>query len=194
LEQQEACELISDLNLNSSTFEKHSKDKCESEFYDQFSNKAKPMITNDCIGNYMFLTDHYPCDLNTALSSSYDHDFEEGKTTIFYDHKLLLREQESNYSSSREAIIVEKVFSMDQHVYDLGFKDPVATFMESYISENLKISYFLNSSAFLGEYGFLNKFLSLLLHFKHHLLVSEKYEIISVLKLLGWLLWKSAFT
>jgi hypothetical protein len=151
------------------------------------------MITNDCIGNYMFLTDHYPCDLNTALSSSYDHDF-EGKTTIFYDHKLLLREQESNQSSGREAIMVEKVFSMDQHVYDLGFKDSMAAFMESYISENLKISNFLKSSALTGEYGFLNKFLSLLLHFKHHMLINEKDEIISVLKLLGWMLWKSSFT
>jgi hypothetical protein len=56
----------------------------------------------------------------------------------------------------------------------------VAAFMEFYISDNLKISDFLSSHMFLGEYGFLNEFLSLLLHFKHHLLISDRDEIISV--------------
>jgi hypothetical protein len=88
----------------------------------------------------------------------------------------------------------EHMFSMDQHVYDLRFKDPVAAFMESYFSENSKISDFFNSSMFLGEYGFLNGFLSLLLNFRHQLLIGDMHEIISVLKLLGWLLWKSSFT
>jgi hypothetical protein len=193
LEQHQACESISYLNLNSSTFAKYSDDRYESEFYDQFANKVEPMVTVDCIGNYMFLDDHNPCHLNTALSSS-EHYSEERQVAIFDDHKLLSRELGIHQSSSKKVVMVERVFSLDQHVYELGFKDPVATFMESYISENLKFSDFLNSQMFPGEYGFLNKFLSLLLYFKHHLLINEKDEIISVLKLLGWLLWKSSFT
>ena len=79
---------------------------------------------------------------------------------------------------------------MDQHVFDHGFKDPVETFMDSYFSENLKISYFLRFPLFMGKYGFLKNFLSLLLHVKHHLLISDKDEIYSVFKFLGWLLSK----
>ena len=83
---------------------------------------------------------------------------------------------------------------MDQHVFDIGFKDLMAAFMDSYFSENLKISDFLRLPWFMGKYGFLNEFLSLLLHFRHQLLISDKDEISSILKLLGWLLWKSTFT
>jgi hypothetical protein len=66
--------------------------------------------------------------------------------------------------------------------------------MESYIPENLKISDFLNSLAFLGEYSFLNELLSLLLYFRRQRLIRDRDKIISVLKLLEWLLWKSTFT
>jgi hypothetical protein len=142
----------------------------------------------------MFLDDHNPCHLNTSLSSSYDHDYEERQISIFYDHKLLSREQEIHQYFSKEVFMVEQVFSCDQHVYDLSFKYPVATFMESYISDNLKFSDFLSSQMFPGGYGFLNEFLSLLLHFKHHLLIGVMDEIILILKLLGWSLWKSTFT
>jgi hypothetical protein len=79
------------------------------------------MITDDCIGNYMFLADHNPCDLNTALSSSSEH-FSEEEVVVIDDHKLISREQESHQSSSREAVMVEQVFFLDQHVSDLQFQ------------------------------------------------------------------------
>jgi hypothetical protein len=151
------------------------------------------METSDCIGNYMFLDDLNSYDFNIVLSSSPEQ-YSKEEVVVFDDHNLLSREPESHQSSSIEEVMVEQVFSLDQHVYELSFKDPMATFMESYISENLKFSDFLNSQMFPGGYGFLNKFLSLLLHFKHHLLIGGMDEIISVLKLLGWLLWKSSFT
>ena len=78
--------------------------------------------------------------------------------------------------------MAEQLFSKDQHVFDLPFKDPVAAFMDLYFSENLKISYFLSLPLFMVKYGFLNEFLSLLLHFRHQLLISDKYEIPLVLK------------
>ena len=79
--------------------------------------------------------------------------------------------------ASREAFI-------DQYVSDLGFKDPVASLMESYFSDHLKVSDFIYLPALLGDYCFLKEFLSLLLHFRHHLLINDMDEIFSVLKLL----------
>jgi hypothetical protein len=193
LEHQQACEFISDSGQNSSIFVEYSRDRYACEFYDQFANQIEPMVTNDYIGNYMFLADPNPYDVNHVLLSSCDH-YSEEEVVVFDDHKLISREPEDDQSSSRGKVMVEQEFSVDQHFSDLGFKDPVVAFMESYIPENPKISDFLNSSAFPGEYGFLNDSLSLLLHVKHHLLISDKDEIISVLKLLGWLLWKSTFT
>jgi hypothetical protein len=83
---------------------------------------------------------------------------------------------------------------VDQHASDLGFKDPFAALLESYVSDFMKISNCIISPILMGEYGFLKEFLSLLLHFSYYLLVSGKDKIISILKLLEWLLWKSAFT
>jgi hypothetical protein len=88
----------------------------------------------------------------------------------------------------------EKLFSVDQYVSNLGFKDPVATLMESYVPDYLKISDFFNSLTLPGEYCFLKDFLSLLICFRYFLLISDRDKIISVLKLLEWLLWKFGFT
>ena len=107
---------------------------------------------------------------------------------------MITIELEGHQSSNKEAVIVEQMFFVDQHVSYLCFKDSVAAFMESYIPKNPKISIFLNLSTISGEYDFLNEFLPLLLHFKHQLLISDKDEIYSVLKFLGWMLWKSTFT
>jgi hypothetical protein len=46
----------------------------------------------------------------------------------------------------------------------------------------------------MGEYDSLKEFLSLLLYFFYYLLINGIYGIISILKLLEWLLWKFAFT
>ena len=117
------------------------------------------------------------------------------------DQTLIRRKKEGHQYSNIAIVTAEKEFSINmqlfpesQHIFYLGLKDLVAAFMESYISDNLKISDFLSLPVFPGKYGFLKKFLSLLLHVKHHLLINDKYEISSVFKLLGWLLWKSTFT
>jgi hypothetical protein len=192
LEQQQACEFISDSGPDSSTFAEYSKDRYACKFYDRFANQVEHVVTNDCIDNYMFLTDHNPCHLNIALSLSFEH-YSEEEVVLIDDQDLITIELEGHQFSNKETVMIEQVFSMDHHVYDLGFKDPVATFMESYISENLKFSDVRSSQMFLGGYGFLNEFLSLLLHFRRHLLIGGMDEIISVLKLLGWMLWKSTF-
>ena len=90
--------------------------------------------------------------------------------------------------------MAEQEFSVDQHFSDLGFKDPMAVFMELYFSESLKVSDFFSLPMFSGKYDFRKEFLLRLLLSRHHLLISDKDEIYLVLKLLGWLLWKSTFT
>jgi hypothetical protein len=199
-EQQRVCESISDSSQSFSIFVECSRNMYESECYDQFANQDEPMVTNDCISNYIFSTDLYSYDLDIVSSSCSDH-FSEEKVIMINDHKLISRELEGDQSSSkgtvtaeREAAIDVQFFPEDQYVSDLCFQDPVAAFMESYISGNLKISDFFSSLMFTGEYSFLNEFYSLLLHFQHQLLSSDRDKVSSVLKLLGWLLWKSTFT
>jgi hypothetical protein len=151
------------------------------------------MITHDCIDNYIFIVDQNICYSNTALSSFSEH-YSEEEVKGFDDHKVIIKEEEGYQSFGREAVIQVEFFPEDQQISDISFKDPVATFIESYISENMKTSDLLNLSVFLDDFGFVNDFLSLMLHFKHQILISEDDEIISVLKLLGWMLWKFVFT
>ena len=129
-------------------------------------------------------TDIYSYDVNPILSSYYEH-YSQKEILMIDDQDLIIREQEGHQFFSTEAVIFEQGFFVDQHVFDHGFKDPVAAFMDSYFSENPKISYFLRLPLFMGKYGFLKNFLSLLLHVKYHLLISDKDEISSVFKLLG---------
>jgi hypothetical protein len=106
------------------------------------------------------------------------------------DQDLITRELEGHLSSNKKVFMDESF--MDQHVSDFSFKDPFAALMESYVSDHLKISNY--SLTLPGEYCFLKEFLSLLLHFRHHLLINGIGEIISGLKLLEWFLWKFSFT
>jgi len=137
----------------------------------------------------MFLADHNPCHLNTSLSSSSGH-FSEEKVIMIDDQDLISREQEGDQSSSKGTIMVEqkaaidvKLFPKHQHVSNISFNDPVEAFMELYLLKNLKVLDFFSLHMISGEYDFLKKFLSVLSHFKHHLLISDKDEIISILKL-----------
>ena len=96
--------------------------------------------------------------------------------------------------AKKEAAIDVQLFLEEKHVSYLLYKDPVAAFMELHFSEGSKVSDFFNSPMFSSKYSFLKSSLSLRLHIQHHLLISSKDKISSVFKLLGWLLWKSAFT
>ena len=67
---------------------------------------------------------------------------------------------------------------MNQNVFDLGFRDPVAALMELYISDPLKISDFVYSSVFTSEYAFLKVYLSLLMSFSYFLLRNDRDNVI----------------
>ena len=80
--------------------------------YNQFENQVKPMITYDCIGNYIFLADHNLCHSNNALSLSSEH-YSEEEVIVFDDHKLITKEQESHQSSGKKAVIEVQLFHED---------------------------------------------------------------------------------
>jgi hypothetical protein len=200
LDQQPEGEYISDSESDFSVCAEYSRDRYEFEFHDQFANQEEPMVTDNYIGNYMFSVDPNSYDVKPVLSSSFVHLSEE-EVTIIDDQSLISKGQEDDQSSYRETIMAEQEVTMDmqlfpeeQHVSYFLFKDPVAVFMDLYFSKNLKISDFLSLPVFLSKYDFLKSSLSLWLHVQLHLLISNKDKISSVFKLLGWLLWKSAFT
>ena len=91
----------------------HSRDRYSSKIYDQFAKRVEPMITNDCIDNYIFRADHNLCHSNTALSSSLEH-FSEEEVIVFDDHKVITKEQEGHQFSGREAVIEVQQFPKDQ--------------------------------------------------------------------------------
>ena len=75
LEQQQAAEIVSDCESYFSTLAEHSRDRYSCKIYDQFAKRVEPMITNDCIDNYIFRADHNLCHSNISLSSSLEHFF-----------------------------------------------------------------------------------------------------------------------
>jgi hypothetical protein len=112
LEQQQAGEFISNCKSDSSVVAEISMDRYECEFYDQFANQEESMITDDCIGNYVFLIDPYSYDFNTILSSSFEH-FSEEKVIMIDNQDLMSREQEGEQCSSIGTIMAEQEFSVD---------------------------------------------------------------------------------
>lgn len=112
MEQQRACEFISDSGQNSSIFSKFSRDRYDFEVYDQFINQNEPMITNDYIGNYMFLADHNPCHSNIALSS-FSKNFSEEEVVMIDDQDLIIRELEDGQSFNRGIVMVEQEATID---------------------------------------------------------------------------------
>jgi hypothetical protein len=51
------------LEQNSSVYSYFSIDMDACQAYDQFSKHVEHIVTDDCIDNYMFLANHYQCDL-----------------------------------------------------------------------------------------------------------------------------------
>jgi hypothetical protein len=55
----------------------------------------------------------------------------------------------------------EQLPFLNQQVSNHGLKDPIATYMESYVSDCLKIPVFIISPVFMGKHVSLKKFPSL---------------------------------
>jgi hypothetical protein len=195
LEQQQGCKYDSHLESNSSTFADFSMDKDACLVYDQFSKHVEHIITDDCIDSYMFLADHnYQCDLNPVVPLSCDHHAENKETAIVDDQNLISREPEGCLFSSKEECMYEQLSFLNQQVSNHGLEDPIAAYMESYVSDCLKIPVFIISQVFMGKHVSLKEFLSLFSDLCYSLLISGMDGIPSVMKLLEWLLWKFSFT
>jgi hypothetical protein len=111
----------------------------------------------DCIDNYMFLADH-SCDaLNPVVPLSYDHSY-EGETAIVGDQELVSKEQGGHLFASREAFTEEQPGPLKQPEFCHVIHDPVAIYMESYVSDFLKFSNGIISPILTGEYGFMKYF------------------------------------
>jgi hypothetical protein len=110
-----------------------------------------------------------------------------------HEEGLLLKEQGGHLFLNKREFMQWNSFHSNQQVCDLGFEDRVALMMESYFLNSLKISNFIISLEFEGEYGF-PKNLWLLLYLYCYSLISCRHVILSVVKLLSWLLWKFSFT
>jgi hypothetical protein len=144
---------------------------------------------------YLFVYD----DLQDYMFSSFGQGF------VLHDQKkivspdchgkgfLLLKEQGGHFFLNEREFMQWNSFHSDQHVFDLGFKDPVALMFESYFFNSLKISDFIISLEFEGEDGF-PKNLWLFLYLCCYLLISCRQVVLSIMKLLSWFLWKFSFT
>ena len=146
--------------------------------------------TNGCIDDFIFFTQDV---LQPIVQLPSDYFYEE-EIVIFDNQELITRGQESHLFSNKGKSIYRQSFFLNQQASDHGFDDPVAAYMESYVSNLMKISDFSNSPVLRSECDSRKKFLSMLSFFYYFLLSSLLDEIISVIKMLEWLLWKSTFT
>ena len=97
---------MSNSESDSSVGVEYSRDRCEFEFYDHFANQEEPMVTNDCIGNYMFLAYQNSYDIKIVLSSFFLH-LSEDEVTMIDDKSLITRKQEGHQSSNRGTVMAE---------------------------------------------------------------------------------------
>jgi len=89
-EQQQATKIISDCESDPSTFANLSRDRYSYKVYDQFTNLVKPMITHDCIDNYIFIADQNLCYSNTTLSLFFER-YSREEVKGVDDHKVIIK-------------------------------------------------------------------------------------------------------
>jgi len=65
--------------------------------YDQFPNNFEHAVTDDCIDNYIFLSDRYHDALNSNIQISCDH-YPENITVTLDDQEFLPEEKEGYLS------------------------------------------------------------------------------------------------
>jgi hypothetical protein len=145
------------LESGSSTFAYFSMGRNAYQSYDQFPEHFEHVAVADCIDNCMFLVDHSYDVLNPFAPLSCDHSYEE-ETTIVDDQELVSKEQGGNLFASRENFTEEQPGLLKQPGFCHIIHDPVAIYMESYISYFLKFSNCITSPILTGEYGVMKYF------------------------------------
>ena len=82
----------------------------------------------------------------------------------------------------------EQLSFLNQQVSNNGLEDPIASYMESYVSYCLKIPFFIIPQVFMGKHVSLKECLSLFSDLCYSLLINGMDRIPSFMKLLEWLL------
>jgi hypothetical protein len=157
LEQQKGSRYDSKLESGSSTFVDFSMGRNAYQSYDQFPEHFEHVLVDDCIDNYMFLDDHSYDGINPAAPLSCDHSY-EGETTTVDDQELVSKEQGGHLFASRDNFIEEQPGLLKQPRFCHIIHDPMAIYMESYISDFLKFSNFITSPILTGVYGAMKYF------------------------------------
>ena len=112
------------------------------------------MITDDCIGNYMFSIDFYSYYVNPVLSSNCEH-YSQKEILMIDDQDLIIREQEGSdqllslhfdptkvEQSTFNIDISEGKYQQHKKVFPVGFYDPLADYLELMSSIDIKIFFF----------------------------------------------------
>jgi len=124
------------------------------QYYDQFLEHFEHVAMDDYIDNCMFLVDHSFDVLNHVAPLSCDHSYEEETKTID-DEELVSKDKGENLFASRENFIEEHPGLLKQLGLCHIIHDPMAIYMESYVSDVLKFSNGIISPILTGEYGFM---------------------------------------
>jgi hypothetical protein len=157
LEQQQGSRYDSQLESTSSTFADFSMGRNAYQSYDHFPEHFEHAAVVDCIDNCVFLVDHSYDVLNPTAPLSCDHSYEEETATVD-DQELVSKEQGGHLFASRENFTEEQPGLLKQPGFCHIIHDPVAIYMESYISDFLKFSNCITSPILTGEYGVMKDF------------------------------------
>jgi hypothetical protein len=157
MEQKQGSRYDSELESGSSTFAYFSMGRNTYQSYDHLPKHFEHVAMVDCIDNCMFLADHSYDVLNPVAPLSCDHYYEE-EMEIVDDQELVSKEQGGNLFASRENFTEEQLDLLKQPGFCHIIHDPVAIYMESYISDFLKFSNCITSPILTGKYGVMKDF------------------------------------
>jgi len=190
LEQQRAYGFISDSGQNFSIFAESSKDSfrfaANAKGSHQLSDLQELKVCSrfkesdgeeEQKGSDQNFSFYFPP--TKIKQSTFSIDFCEGKEEKQFSSQL--GQQGRHLSTNREPVMEGQFFFINQNVSDLDFRDPVGDLIELYISDPLQVLDLIHSSISVGEYDFL-------ICFSYFLLSSDRDKVITVLKLLRWLL------
>jgi hypothetical protein len=134
---------------------------------DQFSDHFEHGTIAGCINSCMLLTDHNYFDLNPVSPLADDH-FSGGRGVAANDQELFSDEEEGHSFVSREVFAEEHPGLLKKSRFCHISHDPVAIYMESYISDFLKCSYSIGSPILIVEYCVMKDFQDLTLLIKEN--------------------------
>jgi len=193
VEQQEECKYRSDLTQHLTKCSDFALNQVVNHVGVHILSHLEQEVEDDCLSNFVIKADYSQISSNFVKQSSYEHFYEE-EIVICDDQKFFLKDQGGSLFSRKREDILKQSRVLNQFDCDLGFEDPVAALLESYLLDSFQFSDFIILLAFVNKYDPLKEFLWLLSHFYYYLFISGRRRILLDMKLLTWLHWKHEFT